>query len=122
MLIGVIGAWLMAQVRKTEHLNTVAAAIDELTNAAEMTVLQLQQTTVEGLKSASEDGKLSEDEIWELKSKLVSETFNKMSDPSINVLKAANVDLTSIIEGAAEGLIARIKLNIEGNEGANDNE
>ena len=62
-LIGVLGAWLVAQIGKTQQLNTINAAVGELTNAAETTVLELQQTVVDGLKEASADGKLTKEEI-----------------------------------------------------------
>ena len=43
-LIGVAGAWLVTQIAKTQQLNTINTAVGELTNAAEQTVLELQQT------------------------------------------------------------------------------
>ena len=67
-LIGVLGAWLVAQIGKTQQLKTINAAVSELTNAAETTVLELQQTVVDGLKEASADGKLTQDEISNLAS------------------------------------------------------
>ena len=62
-LIGVAGAWLLAQISKTQKLNTINAAVGELTNAAEQTVWELQQTVVDGLKEASADGKLTQDDL-----------------------------------------------------------
>ena len=115
-LIGVLGAWLMAQIGKTEKLKTVNAAIAELILAAETTVLELQQTVVDGLKEASADGKLSEDEIEELGELLVEGALRKMSDSSINVLHAANVDVNAIVKGAGEALIAKIKMSAEDGE------
>ena len=115
-LIGVFGAWLMAQIGKTEKLKTVNAAIAELILAAETTVLELQQTVVDGLKEASADGKLSEDEIEELGELLVEGALRKMSDSSINVLHAANVDVNAIVKGAGEALIAKIKMSAEDGE------
>ena len=94
-LIGVAGAWL--------------AAVDELTDAAEQTVWELQQTVVDGLKEAAADGKLTQAEITDLGKKLLEGTLAKMSDSGINVLKAANVDINAIVTGAGEALIARIK-------------
>ena len=108
-LIGVLGAWLVAQIGKTQQLKTINAAVGELTNAAETTVLELQQTVVDGLKAASADGKLSKDEIAELGSLLLEGALRKMSDSGIAVLKAANVDINAIVTGAGEALIARMK-------------
>ena len=108
-LIGVAGAWLVAQIGKTQHLNTINTAVGELTNAAEQTVWELQQTVVDDLKAASADGKLTQDEITVLGQKLLEGTLAKMSDSAMGVLKAANVDINAIVTGAGEALIARIK-------------
>lgn len=108
-LIGVLGAWLVAQIGRTQQLKTINAAVGELTNAAETTVLELQQTVVDGLKEASADGKLTQDEIKNLGKLLLDGALAKMSDSGINVLKAANVDINAIVTGAGEALIAKIK-------------
>ena len=108
-LIGVLGAWLVAQIGRTQQLKTINTAVGELTNAAETTVLELQQTVVDGLKEASADGKLTQDEITNLGKLLLDGALAKMSDSGINVLKAANVDINAIVTGAGEALIAKIK-------------
>ena len=111
-LIAVLGAWLVAQIGKAQELKTINAAVGELTNAAEQTVLELQQTTVDGLKEASADGKLTKEEIAMLGKKLLEGALAKMSDSGIGVLKAANVDINAIVTGAGEALIAKIKAGI----------
>ena len=108
-LIGVFGAWLLMQISKSQKLSTINTAVDELTNAAEQTVLELQQTVVDDLKAASADGKLTKDEIEVLGKKLIDRALAKMSGSAMDVLKAANVDVNAIITGAGEALIARIK-------------
>lgn len=108
-LIGVLGVWLTAKIGKREELKNISAATEEATKAAEKTVLELQQTTVEGLKKASADGKLSKDEINELGKMLVNGALAKMSDAAKGVLNAAGVDITAIIKGAGEALIAESK-------------
>ena len=108
-LIGVLGAWLVTKIGKQQQLNTINLAVEELTAAAEQTVLELQQTVVDDLKAASADGKLTQDEIRDLGKKLLEGSLQKMSASVINVLKAANVDINAIITGAGEALIATIK-------------
>ena len=108
-LIGVFGAWLLMQISKSQKLSTINAAVDELTGAAEQTVLELQQTVVDDLKAASADGKLTKDEIEVLGKKLIDGALAKMSGSAMDVLKAANVDVNAIITGAGEALIARMK-------------
>ena len=108
-LIGVLGAWLLSRIAMTQQLSTIGTAVGELTAAAEQTVLELQQTTVDGLKEAAKDGKLTQAEITMLGRKLLDGTLAKMSDSGMSVLKAANVDINAIVTGAGEALIAKMK-------------
>ena len=78
-------------------------------NFPNVTVRELQQTLVEGLKAAHEDGKLTKDEIAMLGKKLLEETVKKMSAPAADLLAAAAVDVTALIQGAGESWIAQLK-------------
>ncbi len=108
-LISVFGAWLLMQINKSQKLMTIHEAVDELTKAAEQTVLELQQTVVDDLKAASVDGKLTQEEVEELGKELLKGTLIKMSDAGMGVLKAANVDINAIVTGAGEAMIATMK-------------
>lgn len=108
-LIGVLGAWMTLKIAKREELKNIGAATDEAVHAAQTTVLELQQTTVEGLKKASADGKLTKDEIAELGKALMEGAIAKMSTSAVDLLDAAGVDLSKIIQGAAEAYIASMK-------------
>lgn len=108
-LIGVLGAWVTAEIGKTKELTNIAAATNEVINAAQLTVLELQQTVVDGWKAASADGKLTSNEISELGSMLLEKTMAKMSDTTKNLLNSAGVDISAIIKGAGEAFINRMK-------------
>lgn len=107
-LIGVFGAWLTAKIGKRVELTNINKAKDELIEAAQQTVMELQQTVVEGMKAAAKDGKLTEDEITELSIMLLNKTKQKMSLPAIQLLEAAAVDVNAMIRGAGEALIAEL--------------
>ena len=113
-LIGVLGAWLTAKIGKRVELSNINKAKDELIIAAQQTVMELQQTVVEGLKDVAIDGKLSEEEITELAGLLVSKTKEKMSLPAIKLLEAAAVDVNALIRGAGEALINQMHEAAEG--------
>ena len=108
-LIGVLGAWLLAQIGRSQKLGNIHTAVAELTTAAENTVLELQQTTVDAMKEAASDGKLTQEEINALGKLLLEGTLVKMSDSAMDVLEAAGVDINAIITGAGEALIAKMK-------------
>ena len=108
-VIGVLGTWLTLQLGKNAKLKNINDAQKELIRAAKITVGELQQTVVNGLKEARKDGKLLPAEIEALKTSLVSKTMEKLSGPSYALLTAASVDLNALILGAGESWIERIK-------------
>ena len=107
-LIGVLGAWLTAKIGKKVELANINRAKDELIAAAQQTVMELQQTVVEGMKNAAADGKLTDEEIAGLSITLLAKTKEKMSLPAIQLLEAASVDVNALIRGAGEALIAEL--------------
>ena len=108
-LIGVFGAWLTAKLGKATQLDTVNRAQQELIKLAQITVGELKQTVVDGMKAANKDGKLTKDEITQLGQLLFDKTIEKLSTSAMNVLTAAQVDISALITGTAEHLISRIK-------------
>ena len=108
-LIGVLGTWLTAKIGKRQELSNIADATNEAVKAAQLTVLELQQTVVDGWKAANEDGKLTNEEVEMLGVMLIDKTVEKMSDSAINLLVSAGVDITAIIKGAGEAMIKQIK-------------
>ncbi len=108
-LIGVFGAWLTAKLGKATQLDTVNHAQQELIKLAQITVGELKQTVVDGMKAAHEDGKLTREEIAQLGQLLYEKTTAKLSASAMDVLTAAQVDVSALITGTAEQLIAGMK-------------
>ena len=108
-LIGVFGAWLTAKLGKATQLDTVNRAQQELIKLAQITVGELKQTVVDGMKAAHKDGKLTKDEIAQLGQLLFEKTTAKLSASAMNVLTAAQVDISALITGTAEHLIGQMK-------------
>ena len=104
-----LGTWLSLKLAKQEELKNIAAASSEAVHAAQLTVMELQQTTVEAMKAASEDGKLTEKEIEQLGALLLQKALDKMSKPAVELLKGAGVDICGLITGAGEALIGQMK-------------
>ena len=110
-LIGVFGAWLTAKLGKSTQLDTVNRAQQELIKLAQITVGELKQTVVDGMKAAHKDGKLSKEEIAQLGHLLFEKTTAKLSASAMDVLTAAQVDISALITGTAEHLIGQMKAN-----------
>ena len=108
-LIGVFGAWLTAKLGKATQLDTVNKAQQELITLAQITVGELKQTVVDGMKAAHKDGKLSKEEIAQLGKMLFEKTTAKLSASAMDVLTAAQVDISALITGTAEHLIGQMK-------------
>ena len=112
MLIGVGGTWLTIQMGKNKHLQSINAAQQEVIAMAQITVGELKQTIVDGLKARHEDGKLTQGEIQTLGLELVSLTLEKLSQPTVNLLQAAGVDVKELIRGAGEDWINSLNKQI----------
>lgn len=112
ILMGVIGvafAYLTKLVGKSRQLEHIASAMEELERVVKNVVGDLQQTIVEGLKAASADGKLSDEEIYDLGKMLIMKVSEQLSDPASTTIKAAGIDMTEAIHSIAEAYIAKIK-------------
>jgi hypothetical protein len=108
-LIGVFGAWLTAKLGKATQLDTVNRAQQELIKLAQITVGELKQTVVDGMKAAHKEGKLTKEEIAQLGQLLYEKTTAKLSTSALEVLTAAQVDISALITGTAEHLIGSMK-------------
>lgn len=100
-----VGKWM----GQTKKLETVAAAMSQLEDVVQNVVGELQQTMVEGLKDASVDGKLSQEDIYDLGKLLVRKASEQLSNPAASTLKAAGIDIENMIHSIAEAYIERIK-------------
>lgn len=108
-LIGALGTWLTVKITKGKELQNINIAKDAVINAAQLTVLELQQTVVEGWKEANEDGKLTDAEVSALGKLLLQKTKEKLSMPVQELIEAAGVDIVALIQGAGEAYIASLK-------------
>lgn len=108
-LLSVVGSWALAKLAKRQELKNINTAMDEVIKTAQITVLELQQILVEGLKASSKDGKLLPADVDMLNKKLISMTKEKMSDATMKLLMSAGVDIEALIRGAGEAMIARMK-------------
>lgn len=109
MMIGVLGTYLTTLAAKRAETANVSEALRALTEAAKTTVGELQQTIVGPLKAAAADGKLTPDEIADLRNMLVAQTKQKMLPSAINIINAAGADIEAIILGVGENLINKAK-------------
>ena len=108
-LIGVFCAWLTAKLGKATQLDNVNHAQQELIKLAQITVGELKQTVVDGMKAAHKDGKLTKEEVAQLGQLLYEKTTAKLSASAMDVLTAAQVDISALITGTAEQLIGKMK-------------
>lgn len=108
-LIGVLGTYLTVVLGKKQELTNINEAQREVIRLAKITVGELQQTVVDGMKEAAADGRLTDAEIKQLNKRLVDQTLEKLSLPAYELLEAAAVDIGALITGAGESWINRIK-------------
>ena len=95
-------ASLSKLLAKSQRMNHVALAMGEMEAVVVAVVGELQQTTVDGLKAASDDGKLSKSDIEWLGRLLIDKAAKGMSESAVNTLNAAGVDIESMIHSIAD--------------------
>lgn len=108
-MIGVLGTWLTMQLGKSTKLKNVNAAQKELIKVAKITVGELQQSVVNDLKAARDDGKLLPGEIKALQNSLIEKSLSKLSGPAYALLSAAAVDIEGMILGVGDAWIDKLK-------------
>ena len=108
-IVGVVFAYIGKWMGQTKKLETVAAAMEQLDTVVCNVVGELQQTMVEHLKASTADGKLSEEDIYDLGKLLVLKTKEQLSDPTAKTLEATGIDMETMIHSIAEAYIERIK-------------
>lgn len=108
-LISVGGTWLTVKLGKRQELAAITAATQNVIDATKLTAAELQQTAVEALKSAADDGKLSNDDIMWLNQQLLAQTKAKLSVNVYDLINAAGADIEALILGAGEAWVQKLK-------------
>lgn len=106
--LGIFGTWLLNKLKQKKGLENIAIATEMVIDASQKTVLELQQTLVEGWKRA-QNGKLTPEQIDELKAKVIKITMAKLAEPTLNLLTAAKVDVLAMITSSAEAYVLELK-------------
>lgn len=107
--LGLLSTWLTVKLSKYIKLKNLTSALDTCLSMTQVTVGELQQKFVEGMKAANKDGKLTEEEIRELNASLVVYTKNKLTPSIINVITAAGIDINQFILDAGENYVQELK-------------
>lgn len=107
--LGILGAWIMNKINKNKNLKNIEAATSTVIHAAQDTVLMLQQMYVDDYKEASSIGKLTPEQIADLREKTQQITLEQLGQPVLELLEAAEIDVSNLITTAAEAYINRIK-------------
>lgn len=107
--LGIFGSWVLNKIKQKKGLENIALATEQVIAAAQLTVGELQQTLVDAWKERQENGKLTAEQIVELKEKTITITMKKLSEPTLKLLEAAKVDVKAIITSAAESYIPELK-------------
>lgn len=106
--LGIFGTWLLNKIKQKKGLENIAIATEQVIRASQNAVLELQQTLVEGWKSA-QNGKLTNEQIEELKESVLEIAFAQLAAPTMELLTSAKVDITAMIISAAEGYVLELK-------------
>jgi glycerol-3-phosphate acyltransferase PlsY len=108
-LLGFLSTWLTVKLTKYVKIKNLTSALNTCLAMTQVTVGELQQKFVEGMKAANVDGKLTKEEIKDLNSSLVTYTRNKLTPSIINIITAAGIDINQFILDAGENYVQELK-------------
>ena len=106
--IGIFGSWLLNKMKQNKSLQNITLATEQVFSAAQSTVYELQQTLVEGWKR-NQDGKLTPEQVEELRAKVLEITMAKLAEPTLKLLNGAKMDVAAMISSAAESYVLEMK-------------
>ncbi len=109
MLLTVAGTAWAAKNKDKVYLQNINIAFDNVFKMARITVGELKQKVVDGMKAAADDGKLSDEQIQELQRELLAKTLEKLDAPTKEVLAAAGADICAVIAGVGEDWVRELK-------------
>lgn len=107
--IGILGSYILNKINKNKNLQNIGLATQQVIAAAQETVRRLQQTVVEAWKAAAPDGKLTPEQIAQLKEDVQEITLDQLGQPIIDLLTGAKIDVLAMITNAAEAYINQTK-------------
>ncbi len=110
-LLGLV-ALAFAAAQKNTKSERLKTALGSLEQAANKTVLALQETAVEKLKTAAKNGKLTKSEIDALTKESIALIRDRMGVDAQNVIMAAGLDLGDMITAEYKAAITRMKQQI----------
>ena len=108
-LIGILGAMLLNKLKQNKKLQNITIVTKQVIYAAQSTVRRLQQTLVDDYKAAAIDGKLTPEQILELKQKTLEITLEQLGQPILDLLASAKIDVEAMITNEAEAFINQLK-------------
>lgn len=107
--IGILGAALLKKINENSKLTNISKASEQVIGATQETVRRLQQTLVDSWKENAVDGKLTAEQVVELKKKVLEITLEQLGQPILDLLAAAKIDIEAMITNAAESYINQLK-------------
>ena len=97
------------EIKARTKNETIKTYIDIVSTNAENVVNALNQTLVESLKSASEDGKLTKEEAHEIGKTAVNMLIDTLSDDVVNTLGTVFGDVHAYLGNVIETTVVKIK-------------
>lgn len=102
-------AWALKKFGQNAGMKNLTIAIQNVCNITRQTVGELNQTVVGKLKAANKDGKLTADQMYELRMELYQLVKGKLDTATIDLITASGADLELLITGECESYLAMLK-------------
>jgi hypothetical protein len=108
-VIGWLGAQLLNEVRKTQKGKHANETLDRLERIAAMAVKDIEQTLLPQVKKAAKDGKLSDEDVANLRAEAVGRVMTLLGTSGKKELDGLVGDVGEAVIMAIESKVSEIK-------------
>jgi len=103
------GAWVLDKIGKNVKLKNLSIAIQRVCDTTRQTAEELKQTIVDDLKKSRPGGKLTLDDVYDLRFRLLKLVKTKLDTETQEIVTASGADLDALITGECEAFLSRLK-------------
>lgn len=107
--VAILAAWALKKFGQNTSMKNLTIAFQTVCNITRQTVGELNQTVVAKLKAENKDGKLTKQQMYELRMELYELVKGKLDTATMDLITASGADLELLITGECESYLAMLK-------------
>lgn len=106
---GILGGQVLFRLKSKLKNENIKMALDQIAKITKAVVLNLNQTVVANIKSKSDDGKLTAEDIRDVKAKAITLIKAQAQNEFLDLLEKNTIDVDSLLDSSIEASVFESK-------------